>query len=186
MKQTLILCGLPGSGKTTVGLELAKLTTGKFVDLDRLIEQRYGDVYGEPLTCRQISASRGELFFRQCESEAVTSLQAAQEGARIIALGGGTLEAPANVSILRSLGYLIFLDQTPDLCFERLMRTGTPTYLDPTKPRDSFLHLYERRLPHYRLAAQLIVEVKLLSSAQIASKILLEIEKSMRLKLKSG
>ena len=89
---TLILSGLPMSGKTTIGKLLAEKLQLPFLDTDRLIEQSYAAMTGMKCSCRQIHSEKGEVFFRAFEKEQIKALQG--DHARVIALGGGVLNRP--------------------------------------------------------------------------------------------
>ncbi|MBR5359997.1 MAG: shikimate kinase [Lachnospiraceae bacterium] len=102
-KLNIVLIGMPGCGKTTVGRRLSEEFDKEFVDTDDLIVNRSG---------RQITdifAKDGEEYFRDLESEVVHDVSA--EGGKIIATGGGAVLRDANVDALRSNGILVFLDR---------------------------------------------------------------------------
>ena len=92
----LVLVGMPGSGKTTVGRELARLSGKPFVDLDEEIVRRAG----KPIP--EIFASQGEGPFRQLEHEALT--EACAKGGQVIATGGGAVLRPENRTAMRRTG----------------------------------------------------------------------------------
>ena len=90
----LILCGLPMSGKTTVGKLLAQHLKWDFIDTDRCLEKAYEQQSGEFLSCREIYKKLGEGPFRVLEQERLAAL--AVNGSSVIALGGGCLKEPQN------------------------------------------------------------------------------------------
>jgi shikimate dehydrogenase len=92
----LVLVGMPGSGKTTVGRELARLSGKPFVDLDEEIVRRAG----KPIP--EIFASQGEGPFRQLEHEALT--EACAKGGQVIATGGGAVLWSENRAAMRRTG----------------------------------------------------------------------------------
>ena len=104
---TLILSGLPMSGKTTIGKLLAEKLQLPFLDTDRLIEESYVAMTGMNCSCRQIFFEKGEPFFRDLEKEQIKALQG--DHARVIALGGGVLIDPDNVRTLQSIGRIFYL-----------------------------------------------------------------------------
>ena len=82
-KRSIALCGFMGSGKTTVGRKVSRLTGLPFIDLDRYIEVQEG------MTIPEIFAQHGEPYFRDLETKYVTEISAREEGC-VLSLGGGT------------------------------------------------------------------------------------------------
>ena len=99
----LILVGLPGSGKSTVGKRLAELLSLPFTDLDEVIEAKVGQ------TIPQYFASHGEAAFRDVESAALR--QASERPSQIIATGGGAVLRQENRAIMQQNGCVFFLDR---------------------------------------------------------------------------
>ncbi len=139
----IVLIGMPGSGKTTLGRALAEKTGRRFADTDLLVEQKAGR--GIP----EIFARDGEQAFRDLESLAAAEL--GKETGLVIATGGGLVLREKNVEALKKNGILVFLDCPP----ERLsVGKGRPL----AKSREDLERLYARRLPVYREAADLTIE----------------------------
>ena len=101
MTCSVILVGMPGAGKSTIGLLLAKALAKDFVDTDLLIQLRQG------ATLQDILDKSGYLKLREIE-EAV--LLAAQYDSHIIATGGSAVYSAKGMQHLRSLGVVVFLD----------------------------------------------------------------------------
>ena len=108
----IVLVGLPGSGKSTVGPLLAAELKAPFIDLDHEIERR------ERMTVSDIFASRGEQEFRAME-RAITQ-ELASRPPSVIAPGGGWITDPANVSALRPPGRIIHLVVSVSTALKRL------------------------------------------------------------------
>lgn len=141
----IILCGFMGSGKSSVGRELAKVLHMDFIDMDQWIEQK------ENLTVSEIFSQKGELFFRELEYQASVQLSALQN--LVLATGGGTLLASRNAEVLSRTGTIFLLDVPLEIVQERLKNDETRPLLQHPD-RDSVMRqLYEERLPSYRKIA---------------------------------
>ena len=108
----LVLVGLPGSGKSTVGPLLAAALGASFLDIDEEIERREG------LTVDQIFEQRGEDEFRAME-RAVTKELAARPG-MVVSPGGGWMDDESNVRLLRPHARIIHLDVSVSTALSRL------------------------------------------------------------------
>ncbi len=101
-KRNIVLIGMPGSGKTTIGKALAGRMNKSFIDTDDMIVSQYGVI-------SDIFAQKGEAYFRDVESLAVK--EAAKKNGMIIATGGGAVLRKENVDALRQNGRLFFLNR---------------------------------------------------------------------------
>ncbi|MBL8065362.1 MAG: shikimate kinase [Chthonomonadaceae bacterium] len=110
----VILIGMMGSGKSTVGMELARLLDVDFFDTDKLLEQRLG----RPI--RQWFQIYGEQAFREHETLMLKSLDA-ESG--VLATGGGIILRDENWSELKRLGTTVFLDVDPEVLKRRLTQS---------------------------------------------------------------
>jgi shikimate kinase len=97
----IYLVGMPGSGKSTVGPELARRLDVPFVELDAEIERAAG------MTIREIFDRDGEARFRELEALALT--EAATRDPSVVSCGGGVVLEPANRILLRATGEVVFL-----------------------------------------------------------------------------
>lgn len=141
-KENIVLIGMPGSGKTTVGTLLARRTGRTLIDTDETVVKVTGR------TIPQIFAEEGEGAFRTYERDAIRSVSTAS--AQIVATGGGAVLDPQNVDALRQNGKLIFLDRPP----EELIPTADRPLASTA---DAIRRRYAERLPLYRAAADLTV-----------------------------
>ena len=105
MMKNIVLIGLMGSGKSTIGRELSRRLHLPFVDMDDYIEKKEGK------TVRQIFSEEGEAYFRNAETQAAKELAA--RGGHIIATGGGTVLTPRNMEYLKENSVVVFLDRSP-------------------------------------------------------------------------
>ncbi|MFN2315417.1 MAG: shikimate kinase [Gemmatimonadales bacterium] len=145
MKQHLILVGLPGSGKSTVGaLAAAELGAG-FTDLDTVIEAMV-DV---PIA--EIFATRGEAAFRELEREAMDTVMAGVP--RVVAPGGGWAAQPGNLAAVEGQALVIYLAISPEGAARRLAGDTTrPMLAGMADPRGMLEQLLVAREPFYRRA----------------------------------
>jgi len=131
----IVLIGMPGCGKTTIGRELAKVYEKDFVDTDELIEARMGRKIPD------IIREDGEPRFRELESGVIA--EAAAKTNQVIATGGGSVLAEENRDALAQNGIVVFLERSLD----RLATDGRPLSVDLEA-------LYRRRLPFYESFCQ--------------------------------
>ncbi|MBR6020458.1 MAG: shikimate kinase, partial [Lachnospiraceae bacterium] len=133
-KESIVLTGMPGAGKTTVGRMLAEQLGREFVDSDDVIVQRSG------CDIPTIFVEQGEKAFRELEAEVIRDLSA--QGGRVIATGGGAVLRADNVEALRSNGRVYFLDRDP----ERITATnGRPL----SSNREALMQRYRERYGIY-------------------------------------
>ncbi len=114
-RRNIYLAGFMGTGKSTVGRELARLMGRKFVDTDAELEQRFGMTVGE------MFKAQGEQAFR--ENERALALQLSESSNRVIATGGGTLLDAQVRRALRETGLVICLFTQQEQLVARLERT---------------------------------------------------------------
>lgn len=144
------MCGFMGSGKTTVGKCLAKLSGRRFADMDEYIEKSCG------MTVTEIFSVYGEDEFRKREREACRRL--AMEQNLVIATGGGAMTFPENVEIMKKTGDIVFLDVPIEIILNRLQNDSTRPLLAGSDRKEAAKILFEKRLPLYRAAADIIVD----------------------------
>ena len=160
-KQSIVLIGMPSSGKTTVGRILAEKCGKQLADTDEYIIKKIG------MPISDFFAKHGEAEFRKIEKETVAELSAT--GGRIIATGGGAVLDAENVRALKQNGVLVFLDRRP----ENLIATDDR----PLASRRSALEkLYAERYDIYYAAAELHIDANTTPEAE-ADAILKELAK---------
>ena len=140
-KENVVLTGMPGSGKSTVGKRL-HIDNQAFFDTDQEVEKRCG------CTIKDLIGAKGEAYFRDLESAVIRDLST--EGGRIIATGGGAILRAENIRRLKRNGKLFFLDAP----LSRLRATADRPLSDT---EDKLAGLYARRIDIYRATADVIV-----------------------------
>lgn len=138
--KNLVLIGMPGCGKSTVGRELAQRLGRPLVDLDEEIEREAG------VSIPEIFARQGEEAFRNLEHQVL--MKATRRKGVVIATGGGVVTRAENLEPMHQNSVVIFLRRNLDL----LPREGRPV-----SQRDGLETLYRQRLPLYQQAADLDV-----------------------------
>lgn len=148
-RKNIILCGFMGCGKSTIGNLLSRKAGMAFIDLDRYIEKQEGK------TVSEIFADSGEAHFRMLERSASKTLGA--KNGLVIACGGGTVVDPENVASLKANGRIFLLDIPIEAVAERLQNDTTRPLLNRPDKDIAMRELYEKRLPLYRAAADIII-----------------------------
>ena len=151
-KQTsgnIILVGMPGSGKTTVGKLLAKKLQKNFVDSDGEIQRRTG------VTIPHIFDVEGEDGFRQRESATLEEL--AQRKNMVLATGGGAVLSPANRELLKQCGVVVYLKSSVYDLWQRTRHDHNRPLLQTADPHTKLQSLYEQRDPCYLEIADIVM-----------------------------
>jgi shikimate kinase len=140
----IVLVGLPGSGKSTVGALVAERLGREFLDFDRVIERRHGD------TIASIFAQFGEARFRALERE-LTAEVVERAKPSVLAPGGGWITIPEGVALLRPHGVLVYLRASPKTVLARLgAATATrPLLAGEESPLAALERLLAERGPLY-------------------------------------
>ncbi len=143
-KQNIVLIGMPGCGKTTVGKLIARNSGKTFMDTDSMITEKTG------MAVSDIFKKYGENRFRELESEAVR--EASEKNGQVIATGGGAVLRSENVDALRMNGRIYFLDRPVNML--------VPTRDRPLADSAEAIHKrYEERLPLYLSSADEVISM---------------------------
>ncbi len=145
----IVLFGIKGCGKTTLGKKVATKLGRAFIDTDRLIEDIYQLNHQGKLCCNEIYKEVGTVGFHSLEYEAIQSLQGVQNS--VIAVGGGAMMLIENVEALSKRGALVYLIEEREVLRKRIFAEPTlPAYFDPKHPDASFDRMVEERDNFYR------------------------------------
>jgi shikimate kinase len=162
------LIGLPGSGKSTVGRQLARRLQLPFVDSDHAIEERLG------CTIREYFEREGEERFRDVEASVLDELSQHERG--ILSTGGGSVLRPANRKNLRERGQVVYLKSSPDELFRRLRHDVNRPLLQVADPLSRLRDLYAVRDPLYRETAHFLIETGRPSVSTLVNMIVMQLE----------
>lgn len=164
----IALVGLPGSGKSTVGRQLARRLGVSFADSDQVIEQQLG------CSIREYFEREGEDRFRDIEESAIDALTASTDG--VIATGGGAVLRPGNRAHLRERTQVVYLRSSPEEVFRRLRHDTNRPLLQVKDPLGRMRELYAIRDPLYRETAHYVIETGRPSVSTLVNMILMQLE----------
>ena len=162
------LIGLPGSGKSTVGRQLARRLQLPFSDSDHVIEQQLG------CSIREYFEREGEERFRDVEESVIDELT--QGGSGVLSTGGGVILRQVNRRRLRQHSQVVYLNSSPDELFRRLRHDVNRPLLQVADPLNRLRDLHTLRDPLYRETAHFVVETGRPSVATLVSMIVMQLE----------
>lgn len=165
---TISLIGLPGSGKSTVGRQLAKRLHLPFVDSDHAIESRLG------CSIREYFEREGEEQFRNVEAAVLDELTRMPSG--VLSTGGGSVLRAANRENLRARSLVVYLKSSPDELFRRLRHDINRPLLQVADPLNRLRDLYLARDPLYRETSHFVLETGRPSVAALVNAIVRQLE----------
>lgn len=171
--KNIILIGFMGSGKTSVGAEIAALSGLKFEDIDT------GIIKTAKMEIKEIFAKYGEEYFRKLETKALKKTCAMKN--RLISTGGGIVTRPENLEILRGGGTVVYLKNSFGVSAKRLAGKKDRPLFDPANMKKTE-ELYRKRLGLYEAAADITVVTDKKSVAQAAR----EVIKKAGIKVENG
>lgn len=143
----IILIGMPGCGKSTVGVVLAKAAGYNFMDTDLLIQQR------EKMRLQQIIDTKGLPYFLKAEEDALLSVTCDYT---VIATGGSAIYSPAAMEHLKAMGAVVYL-QVAEPEIERRLSNLATRGVAGAKDK-TMADIYNERIPLYEKYADFIVD----------------------------
>lgn len=175
---SIVLIGMKGCGKTTLGRLLAKKLQLSFIDSDAAIEQMHQQEKGEALPFREIFKRYGEAYFSTLETRTLQHIAQESETTQfVLACGGQTPLREGNQQILSSLGSIVFLQVDESVLLKRILTQGMPAFFPyPHDPERSLHELLAQRLPVYKRLADIIVDVSTGTPGEAAYTILAELK----------
>lgn len=162
------MVGLPGSGKSTVGRQLARRLQLPFIDSDHAIEERLG------CSIREYFEREGEERFRDVEQDVIDDLTLNHSG--VLSTGGGSVLRATNRANLRSRGHVIYLKSSPEELFRRLRHDMNRPLLQVADPLRRLRDLFQVRDPLYRETAHFLLDTGRPSVNTLVNMIVMQLE----------
>lgn len=162
------LIGMPGSGKSSVGRQLARRLNWAFADADVEIERQIG------CTIRAYFEQHGEPAFRDLEQSVLSGLLL--RGQLVLATGGGAVVRQASRHLLASHADVVYLRSTPEELMRRLRHDMHRPLLQVSDPMRKLRELFEERDPLYRECARFVIETGRPSVKILVGMILMQLE----------
>ncbi len=164
MKNSIILEGFMGSGKSTVGIRLSYKMFMTVVDTDKLIEKE------QDMSISDIFAKKGEEEFRRLETACLQKLL--DEGNKqIIALGGGTPIREENRDLIKKLGIVVYLRVKPQTVYDRIKHDTSRPLLQCENPLQRICDMMFARKEAYESTADIVIDTDELSFEEIVTQI---------------
>ena len=163
LKKNLVLTGMMGTGKSTIGNSLSKKLKKEFIDIDYIIEEKLS------LSIFQIFQDKGEKFFRKIEEE--ESMKYLKKNGAIIALGGGAFINKKIRKYVKENSFSVWLDLDNSKLFKKLENNKKRPLLENISEKD-FKKLHDERKKVYSLA-----DFKINCDSKSKDQIVKEIEK---------
>lgn len=167
-KTSLILVGMPGAGKSTVGVLLAKELAKDFVDTDLLIQAQQGK------TLQEIIEEQDYLVLRQIEENILLTMDGDKH---VIATGGSAIYSAAGMNRLKTLGEVIFLDVPLEDLIERIDNFDTRGIA--CRPGQSFAELFAERRALYLQFADTVIACADKQPGQVVREIMAQLNEIM-------
>ncbi len=164
----IALVGLPGSGKSTIGRQLARRLGLSFLDTDHVMEQRLG------CSIREYFEREGESSFRDIEQAVIDEVTLRHDG--VISTGGGSVLRSANREHLHQRTQVVYLRSSPEEIFRRLRHDTNRPLLQVDDPLTRLHDLHAMRDPLYLETAHFVVEIGRPSAASLLNMVIMQLE----------
>ncbi len=173
MQVRCALVGMPGSGKSTVGRQLAQRLGVPFIDLDHQLELVL------KTSIRNFFETEGEARFRDLEAQVLADTTA-QPGGMVLSTGGGAVLRPENREVLRQFGNVLYLRASPEEIFKRVKHDRTRPLLQVGNPLHRLRELYAQRDTLYRETATYVIETGRPTVHTLVNMIMMQLEMAQR------
>ncbi len=168
LTSSVFLIGLPGSGKSTVGRQLARRLGLPFVDVDQAIEARIG------CSIRAYFEREGEQAFRDLEVAVIEEVS--QGPTAVISTGGGAVLRPENRQCMRRRGHVVYLRSSPEEWYRRVRHDRNRPLLQVDDPMARLRELHAQRHPLYTQTAHFTIDTGRPSVATLVNMIVMQLE----------
>ena len=162
--RSIVLIGMMGAGKSSVGRCLHRRTGLALHDTDEIVAAKFG------MSIPEIFDEHGEKKFRDAETEVLRRVRTEEQ--TIIITGGGIVLRKENVEILKRLGVIVWLDGDEETLFRRASRKRNRPLLQTKNPRKTFSQILGARRPLYANIADIRVGTSVLTDEEVAVAIL--------------
>jgi shikimate kinase len=162
-RRSVVLIGMMGAGKSSIGRRLAVRLGLPFVDADAEIEKAAG------MTIEEIFTAHGEPYFRAGETRVIARLL--EGGPQVLATGGGAYMNPETRAAIRAKGIAVWLRATLDVLSRRIKRRGDRPLLKNSDPLETLKRLIDERYPVYA-EAEVTVESRDVTHETIVDEII--------------
>src|SRR4029077_3777505 len=162
--RSIVLVGMMGAGKSSVGVCLRRRTRLKLFDTDEILTAKFG------MPVSEIFSKHGETKFREAETEALQTLAISEPV--VIVTGGGIVLRNENLDLLKRLGVVVWLEANEETLFKRASRTSNRPLLRRKSPRKAFTKMLQARLPLYAKIADIRVDTSVFTDEEVAVAIL--------------
>lgn len=141
----IVIIGMMGSGKTTLGKILSEKIGQPSIDIDEFIEQK------ENTSISNIFNNKGEQYFRNLEAQTIQDLINSTD-VKILSLGGGAFENPKTRELLLRRSFVIYLDTSPEEILKRIQQTNNRPLLKNNMTTEKITEIMNKRKNNYNLA----------------------------------
>jgi shikimate kinase len=163
----VILVGMMGAGKTTVGRIISHVTGRNFIDIDQLIEKQTG------MSIFEIITEHGEDYFRKIEKDVILSLS--PKFPFVISTGGGAVMDNDVFNFFKSIGKIVYLKTSPDVLYKRTANVEVRPLLKEGNRLSILRDLLKKRESRYH-EADVVIETDNSTPNEIAEKIIMRLQ----------
>jgi shikimate kinase len=167
--RSIVLIGMMGAGKSSVGRCLHRRTGLALHDTDEIVATKFA------MSIPEIFDEHGEKKFREAETEVLRRVRTEEQ--TIIITGGGIVLRNENVEILKRLGVIVWLDGDEETLFTRASRKRNRPLLQTKNPRKTFSQILGARRPLYANIADIRVGTSVLTDEEVAVAILAKLRR---------